>query len=240
VVGLEPFPGNHELAVRNIQLNNLTNKVSILLAGCAANEILADLNEVLEIRTHTSANSTTSNVQAGISLGKEDEVANEIVRLAESNGDIYFKDTTGKSYSIIHIGNHIEVVSMDSNKFAYHLRGLLKHNRNKRVISNDSLEKAIESLKTDAILEGRIISLHLRVAWKKNNEIIYYDLTDESWSCIAIERATGTWRLLQDGSLTGYPRAELRNPNSKLTEQPVLFTRYYQIITIRPISSSSS
>jgi hypothetical protein len=234
VVGLEPFPGNHELAVRNIQLNNLTNKVSILLAGCAANEILADLNEVLEIRTHTSANSTTSNVQAGISLGKEDGVANEIVRLAESNGDIYFKDTTGKSYSIIHIGNHIEVVSMDSNKFAYHLRGLLKHNRNKRVISNDSLEKAIESLKTDAILEGRIISLHLRVAWKKNNEIIYYDLTDESWSCIAIERATGTWRLLQDGSLTGYPRAELRNPNSKLTEQPVLFTRYGQRSQVLP------
>ena len=175
------------------------------------NEILKKLNEALEIRTHTgmgSITSTSGNVQAGSSLGKEDEVANEMVRLAESNGDIFFKDTAGKPYSVIHIGDHIEVISMDSMKFAYHLRGLLKHAINRRVISNDSLEKAIETLKTDAILEGRTIPLHLRVAWKKKNEVICYDLTDESWSCISIERDIGTWRLLQDGSLTGYPTAE--------------------------------
>jgi hypothetical protein len=108
------------------------------------NEILKKLNEALDIRTHTGICSTTSissNVHAG-SLGKEDEVANEIVRLAESNGDIFFKDTCGKPYSIIYLGNHLEVASMDSKKFAYHLRGLLKNNRNRRVISNDSLEKA--------------------------------------------------------------------------------------------------
>jgi hypothetical protein len=201
------------------------------------NEILKKLNEALEIRTHTgmgSITSTSGNVQAGSSLGKEDEVANEMVRLAESNGDIFFKDTAGKPYSVIHIGDHIQVISMDSMKFAYHLRGLLKHAINRRVISNDSLEKAIETLKTDAILEGRTIPLHLRVAWKKKNEVICYDLTDESWSCISIERDIGTWRLLQDGSLTGYPTAELRNPNSKLADQPVLFTRYGQRSQVLP------
>ena len=72
------------------------------------------------------------------------------------------------------------------------------------------------------------IPLHLRVAWKKKNEVICYDLTDEGWSCIVIERDAGTWRLLQNGSLTDYPLTELRNPNSKLTEQPLLFTRYGQ------------
>jgi hypothetical protein len=201
------------------------------------NEILKKLNEALEIRTHTgmgSITSTSGNVQAGSSLGKEDEVANEMVRLAESNGDIFFKDTAGKPYSVIHIGDHIEVISMDGMKFAYHLRGLLKHAINRRVISNDSLEKAIETLKTDATLEGRTIPLHLRVAWKKKNEVICYDLTDESWSCISIERDIGTWRLLQDGSLTGYPTAELRNPNSKLADQPVLFTRYGQRSQVLP------
>ncbi|MFZ0327725.1 MAG: hypothetical protein WAL66_10540, partial [Nitrososphaeraceae archaeon] len=140
----------------------------------------------------------------------------------------------GVPYSIIHIVDHVEVVSMDSKKFAYHLRGLLKCNRNKRVISNDSLEKAIETLKTDAILEGRTITLHLRVAWKEKNEVIYYDQTDESWTCIAIERDIGTWRLLQNASLTDYPIAELRNPNSKLTEQPILFTRYGQRPQVLP------
>ncbi|MGA9843584.1 MAG: hypothetical protein WBQ25_14830, partial [Nitrososphaeraceae archaeon] len=202
------------------------------------NEILAKLNNALEIRPETAITGTTSivsNTAVGdSSLGREDIVANEMVRLAESNGDIFFKDTGGVPYSIIHIVDHVEVVSMDSKKFAYHLRGLLKCNRNKRVISNDSLEKAIETLKTDAILEGRTITLHLRVAWKEKNEVIYYDQTDESWTCIAIERDIGTWRLLQNGSLTDYPIAELRNPNSKLTEQPILFTRYGQRPQVLP------
>jgi hypothetical protein len=62
-------------------------------------------------------------------------------------------------------------------------------------------------------------------------------LTNEYWSCIAIERDTGTWRLLPSGSLTGYPIAELCNPNSKLTEQPVLFTRYGQRPQVLPDSN---
>ena len=202
------------------------------------NEILTKLNDALGIRPDTVITGTTSivsNTPVGdSSLGREDIVANEMVRLAESNGDIFFKDTGGVPYSIIHIVDHVEVVSMDSKKFAYHLRGLLKCNRNKRVISNDSLEKAIETLKTDAILEGRTITLHLRVAWKEKNEVIYYDQTDESWTCIAIERDIGTWRHLQNGSLTDYPIAELRNPNSKLTEQPILFTRYGQRPQVLP------
>jgi hypothetical protein len=192
------------------------------------NEILAKLNNALEIRPETAITGTTSivsNTAVGdSSLGREDIVANEMVRLAESNGDIFFKDTGGVPYSIIHIVDHV----------AYHLRGLLKCNRNKRVISNDSLEKAIETLKTDALLEGRTITLHLRVAWKEKNEVIYYDQTDESWTCIAIERDIGTWRLLQNGSLTDYPIAELRNPNSKSTEQPILFTRYGQRPQVLP------
>ncbi|MGB6589913.1 MAG: hypothetical protein WBE68_00215, partial [Candidatus Nitrosopolaris sp.] len=46
---------------------------------------------------------------------------------------------------IINIGNHVEVICMDSKKFGYYLRALLKRDRNKRIISNDSLEKAIET-----------------------------------------------------------------------------------------------
>jgi hypothetical protein len=69
--------------------------------------------------------------------------------------------------------------------------------------------------------------LHLRVAWKKKNEVICYDPTDDRWTCITIERDTGTWRILPAGSLTDYPIAELRNPNSKLIEQPVVFRKCY-------------
>lgn len=201
--------------------------------------ILTKLNEALEIRSQpVSANiiSNTNNTNTGDqSLGREDVVANEIIRLTESNGDIFFKDAMGMPYSIINTRNHFEVVSMDEKKFAYRLRGLLKCNRNKLVILNDSLEKAIESLKSDAILEGKIIPLHLRVAWKRKNEVIYYDQTDENWSCVEIEKDAGTWRLLEKGPLTSYQIGELQNPNSKLTEQPTLFTRYGQKSQVLPV-----
>jgi hypothetical protein len=195
-----------------------------------ANEIIAAINEALGMTVNTVVSSSSGNS----TLGKEDPVADAIVRLAEANGDIFFKDTFGQPHAIISIGNHIEVVSMETRKFAYHLRALLKRNKNRRIISNDSVEKAIETLKAEAIVEGRTIPLHLRIAWKKKNEIIYYGSTDDNWSCIAIGRDIGTWQILPTGSLIGYPIAELRNPNSKLADQPVLFTRYGQMPQVMP------
>ena len=72
---------------------------------------------------------------------------------------------------------------------------------NKRTMSNDSLEKGVETHKAEAIVGGRTIPLHLHVASKKKNEVIYYDPTDDRWSCIVIERDIGTWRELPAGSL---------------------------------------
>ena len=199
------------------------------------NEIISELNQALGIGIDTSGTSGSStNPSTSASLGGRDPVAEAIVRLAESNGDILFKDTFGQPCVIINMTTHVEIVSMDSRRFGSHLRRLLKRDMNKRIISNDSLEKAIEALKSDAVIEGRTIPLNLRVAWKKKNEIIYYDPTDERWSCIAIERDTGTWRILPAGNLTDYPIPELRNPNSKLIEQPVVFTRYGQIPQVIP------
>lgn len=199
-----------------------------------ANEIIAELNQALEIAIDVATASSSSGIGANPSLGRKDPVAEEILRLAESNGDIFFKDTFGQPYALINMTTHVEVVSMDSRRFECHLRTLLKRHINKRIISKDSLEKAIDSLKPDAIVEGRTIPLNLRVAWKEKNKVIYFDPTDERWSCIAIERDTGTWRLLPAGSLTDYPMSELRNPNSKLSEQPVIFTRYGQIPQVIP------
>jgi FkbM family methyltransferase len=38
VIALEPFPTNYELARKNIESNNLSGKVDLLLAGCAASQ----------------------------------------------------------------------------------------------------------------------------------------------------------------------------------------------------------
>ena len=34
VIALEPFPKNYEVAKKNVEINNLTNKIEIVLAGC--------------------------------------------------------------------------------------------------------------------------------------------------------------------------------------------------------------
>jgi FkbM family methyltransferase len=36
VIGLEPYPKNYNTAMRNIEINNLSDKVDVLLAGCAS------------------------------------------------------------------------------------------------------------------------------------------------------------------------------------------------------------
>jgi FkbM family methyltransferase len=36
VIGLEPFPKNYEIAKRNVESNNLSDKITLLLAGCGA------------------------------------------------------------------------------------------------------------------------------------------------------------------------------------------------------------
>ncbi|MGC2575427.1 MAG: hypothetical protein WA364_28300 [Candidatus Nitrosopolaris sp.] len=228
--------GNAGKLIKGIsQLKYLIEKYNEENDACV-NEIIDELNDSLGIGkpSQNNAGNTSSNT-SDLSQSKEDPVAKAMIELSELNGDIYFKDTFGEPYAIINsANNHVEVLSLSSNKFAYYLRTLLKRNKNKRIISNDSVEKAIETLKAEAIVEGRTIPLHLRVAWKKKNEIIYYDPTDDSWSCIAIGRDIGTWQILPAGSFTGYPIAELRNPNSKLLDQPVLFTRHSQIPQVVP------
>jgi FkbM family methyltransferase len=38
VIGLEPFPKNYEMAKRNVESNNLSDKITLMLAGCAASQ----------------------------------------------------------------------------------------------------------------------------------------------------------------------------------------------------------
>jgi len=45
VIELEPFPGNYEMAKKNVESNNLSDKITLLLAGCAANHGFITINQ---------------------------------------------------------------------------------------------------------------------------------------------------------------------------------------------------
>jgi FkbM family methyltransferase len=36
IIGLEPYPQNYEIARKNVELNNLSDKITVLLAGCSS------------------------------------------------------------------------------------------------------------------------------------------------------------------------------------------------------------
>jgi hypothetical protein len=125
-------------------------------------EIINELNQALKIVDTiadnsycVSSNGSGTNNTSGLpSLERTDPIAETMINLAQSNGDVFFKDTFGQPYAIVKLGcggssntYHCEVFSMDKQKFAYHLRMLHKHNSEQHIVSNDSIEKAIETLK---------------------------------------------------------------------------------------------
>jgi FkbM family methyltransferase len=76
VIGLEPFPKNFQLAQKNIKFNHLSDKITVYLAGCAANNrymivdpdfnsssmsILKDFKEGIEIPMLTLENVLINN-----------------------------------------------------------------------------------------------------------------------------------------------------------------------------------
>ena len=60
--------------------------------------------------------------------------------------------------------------------------------------------------------ESPTIPLSLRVAWSKNKDRIYYDLTDEKWRCVQVSK--GDWDIIN--------------------ESPILFVRYNQVPHMDP------
>lgn len=59
VIGLEPFPVSYDLAIKNIESNNLSQKVNILLAGLGANteDLHIDPNYASDISSRTASTS---------------------------------------------------------------------------------------------------------------------------------------------------------------------------------------
>jgi FkbM family methyltransferase len=51
IIGVEPIPDNYEMAVKNIRLNNFSDRISLMLAGCSA---------------HTGSTTVSSGFEAGI------------------------------------------------------------------------------------------------------------------------------------------------------------------------------
>lgn len=99
VIGVEPFPGSYESAIRNVQLNNLSDKVHIKLAACSSSRgivsVPSDANSNVGSRLGFSSNQSEKNVQVSlVTLG-------DIILEYDVRGDVMKMDCEGCEYDII-------------------------------------------------------------------------------------------------------------------------------------------
>lgn len=64
IIALEPFPKNYELAEQNIKLNNFSDKIIMLLAGCSSisDHIIIDPNLVSNVDSRIDRSKTGTNI----------------------------------------------------------------------------------------------------------------------------------------------------------------------------------
>ena len=152
--------------------------------------------------------------------GKDDNnnanpsTAEILIQLAKENALLFFKDQYNIAYAKIKVQEHNEIIALTNTKFEYFLRKLYYDYTHAKVASQKAINNVIGVLIAQALFDGPIQVLNLRVAWsedKKNNEI-YYDLTDPKWRCIKIYEEG--WNIIQ--------------------HSPVLFIRFNQQSQLEP------
>lgn len=111
-----------------------------------------------------------------------------IIELACDNNK-FFKDQFGKGYALIKVKDHYETIALDSNRFKLYLSKLYYDFNFHRPAHKESINSAIQVLESKAEFDSPTISLDIRVAWSKDKKSIYYDLTDENWYFIRIDRS---------------------------------------------------
>ena len=63
VIGLEPFPKNYELAQQNVKINNLEDKITLLLAGCSGKEGFTHIDPLYESDMRSRVNDTDTGMK---------------------------------------------------------------------------------------------------------------------------------------------------------------------------------
>lgn len=111
----------------------------------------------------------------------------EIIKDLAFDNCKFFRDQNGNGYGLVKIRDHYESISLKSNRYELYLNDLY-YNSEMKMASKETIGKVIQRLQSNAEFNSPITHLHLRTAWSKDRKSIYYDLTDEDWNCVKIDR----------------------------------------------------
>lgn len=179
----------------------------------AATKFIGRQNQENEGRKQSSSiNDNIGNGHGESSNNQSQTNASILVEIAKNNTKQFFKDQYGTAFAIVRIVDHNEIISLESSRFKRLLSKLFYDNNDHGVAGTDSINSAIQILQAIAEYESPTIPLSLRVAWSKNKDSIYYDLTDEKWRCVQVSK--DGWDIINDS--------------------PILFIRYNQVPQMDP------
>ena len=148
--------------------------------------------------------------EKGNGSGKAESAADVLVQLGIQNTKLLLKDQYCTSYAQVQIGDHDEIIRIESGKFKRYLARLFYDKSSNKVVNADAINNAIQVIQAKAEYDGPTVPLSLRVAWQVGD--IYYDLSNDKWQCI---------KIFQEGW-------EISNMPSPL------FVRYNQIPQVNP------
>ena len=80
-------------------------------------------------------------------------------------------------------------MQLNSQRFSWYLAKLFYDNNSNMAASKESINTAIQILESKASFDSETTTpLHIRVAYSEDKKSIYYDLTNENWDIIKIDR----------------------------------------------------
>lgn len=134
---------------------------------------------------------------------KAESQADTLVRIA--SGHYLFHDLTGNAYAKYRNTNHSEIWPVHSRSYrewlAYHF-----YNQENKVPNTSAMSDALTTISGKARFAGPMHDLKVRVAWHSGS--IWYDLADDRWRAVRIDR--DGWQIVD--------------------EPPVLFRRYSHML----------
>lgn len=127
------------------------------------------------------------NKESDFEDGVEQSQTEAIIELASINCK-FFKDQYGVGYALVKVKNHYESMPLNSHKFKMHLVNSYRESVSNKPPNESSISSAILSLQAEAEYNTETIPLHIRVAWSDDEKSIYYDLSDEEWKVMKIDK----------------------------------------------------
>ena len=142
---------------------------------------------------------------------EKESVSKTLIDLALENISELFKDQYGYPFASIKTQDHNEIVAIESSKFKKFLFKIY-YREFEDAPHSETLNNAIQVLSAKALFDGPTFHLSLRVAFSKDKNTIYYDLTNDNYQVVEISK-TG-WEIKKS--------------------QDILFTRFNQTPQVLP------